>query len=83
MITQSNISVNEGGGLKDISDFMPDIQKCHPDVIFLQIGGNDISLKFENGLDVAAAMLELANLLVHNTACRRVYIGQLYILVNL
>jgi len=66
-----------GGRLSDIERLIPRIASHLPSICFVQIGGNDISRAFDNHVEIAHGMLDLAKKILAETSCKRLYFGQL------
>ncbi len=66
-----------GGHISDIYNDMLVIQSIKPQIIFLQIAGNDISGDKNNVHEVVNSMMEVVQLLASMSFVKVVYIGQL------
>ena len=75
---QVNYLYKRGGRLSDIIRMLPLITKYKPDIVFLQVGGNDISPTVPNGLTIADEILSLAQQIIAQSTCQRVYVGQFF-----
>ena len=68
-----------GGKITNIRNLMPLIVHYKPDIVYLQIGGNDIrAVNHDDALRIAAAIMSLAEDILELSSCKRVYIGQLF-----
>ena len=59
---------------------LEDLARCNHEIIFLQLGGNDVPLAPGSGpspASIANNILLLARVLLDKTACNMVYVGQL------
>ena len=56
---------------------VPQICRLEPDVICMQIGGNDVSSVSPKGVETALAIESLANEILDRSTCKALYIGKL------
>ena len=56
---------------------LPAICRLHPDVIFLQTGGNSISQETQNGVQIANKIETLVNEIFTRTSWKLLYVGEL------
>ena len=53
------------------------MQVLKPDIVFLQIGSNDLCSSSQTPVKVANSIIDLADILVRSYSVKRVIIGQL------
>ena len=66
-----------GGHVKSMRPLLHYVSQEKPQIIFLHIGENDISVDLQNGVHVAREIISLAQELVAQSFCKRLYVGEL------
>ena len=74
---RANFVAKRGAKVETILHMLPQIGRLHPDVVFLQIGGNNISHESQNGIQISTTIETLVNDILTRTSCQLVYIGEL------
>ena len=74
---RASFVARRGAKVETISHMLPAICRLHPDVLFLQIGGNNISHETQNGVHISTKIETLINYILTRTSCQLVYIGEL------
>ena len=74
---RASFVARRGTKVETISHMLPAICRLHPGVVFLHIGGNNISHETQNGIHISTKIETLINDLLTRTSCQLVYIGEL------
>ena len=74
---RASFVARRGAKVETISHMLPAICRLHPDVLFLQIGGKNISHETQNGVHISTKIETLINDILNRTYCQLVYIGEL------
>ena len=74
---RASFVARRGAKVETIAHMLPAIGRLHPDVVFLQAGGNNISHVTQNGVQISNKIEALVNDILSSTSCKLVYVGEL------
>ena len=74
---RASFVARRGAKVETIAQMLPAICRLHPDVVFLQVGGNNISHESQNGVQISNKIETLVNDILTRTSCKLLYVGEL------